>query len=175
MGLGLRTERKNLHPDDRLPGLDKLAFRMMDSTCACLPGLDKQLRDSSPFAALLQPDAAGPRLWRHPDWIFELKWDGSREKGNEFSSCRTLTESLVAELNSGCRLEMFEWYLQGDLGSIHRRWSHVKSTVEHAKRIFGLVVIAASAGMDPPNGALIGQKCNGRMASVETASLTFGG
>jgi hypothetical protein len=54
-----------------------------------------------------------PEPFSHPDWLFEIKWDGFRSlvrieqgkcrlisrKGNEFKSFRTLSESLLAELN----------------------------------------------------------------------------
>ena len=53
-----------------------------------------------------------PEPFSHPDWIFEVKWDGFRSlvrieqgkyrlisrKGNEFKSFRTLNESLLTEL-----------------------------------------------------------------------------
>jgi bifunctional non-homologous end joining protein LigD len=53
-----------------------------------------------------------PAPFSHPDWLFEIKWDGFRSlvcieqgkcrlmsrKGNEFKSFRTLNESLIAEL-----------------------------------------------------------------------------
>ena len=54
-----------------------------------------------------------PAPFSHPDWLFELKWDGFRSlvrieqgkcrlisrNGNEFESFRTLNESLRDELN----------------------------------------------------------------------------
>jgi bifunctional non-homologous end joining protein LigD len=53
-----------------------------------------------------------PAPFSHPDWLFEVKWDGFRSlvriehgkcrlisrRGNEFKSFRTLNESLLAEL-----------------------------------------------------------------------------
>jgi len=61
-----------------------------------------------------QPLALGraPAPFSHPDYLFEIKWDGFRSlvrieqgkcrlisrKGNEFKSLRTLNESVLAEL-----------------------------------------------------------------------------
>jgi len=61
-----------------------------------------------------QPLALGraPAPFSHPDWLFEIKWDGFRSlvrieqgkcrlisrKGNEFKSFRALSESVLAEL-----------------------------------------------------------------------------
>ena len=61
-----------------------------------------------------QPLALGraPGPFSHPDWLFEIKWDGFRSlirieqgkcrlisrKGNEFKSFRTLNESVLSEL-----------------------------------------------------------------------------
>lgn len=53
-----------------------------------------------------------PEAFSHPDWLFEVKWDGFRSlvrieqgkcrlvsrKGNDFKSFRKLNESLLAEL-----------------------------------------------------------------------------
>jgi bifunctional non-homologous end joining protein LigD len=53
-----------------------------------------------------------PEPFSHPDWLFELKWDGFRSlvrieqgkcrlisrKGNEFKSFRSLSESVLTEL-----------------------------------------------------------------------------
>src|ERR1051326_1767403 len=55
-----------------------------------------------------------PAPFSHPDWLFELKWDGFRSlvrieqgkcrlisrNGNEFKSFRTLNESLRDQLNA---------------------------------------------------------------------------
>lgn len=62
-----------------------------------------------------QPLALGraPDPFSHPDWLFEIKWDGFpsllrieqgkcrliSRKGNEFKSFRTLNESVLSELN----------------------------------------------------------------------------
>ena len=53
-----------------------------------------------------------PAPFNHPEWLFEVKWDGFRSlvrieqgkcrlisrKGNEFKSFRTLNESILAEI-----------------------------------------------------------------------------
>lgn len=63
---------------------------------------------------VFQPLALGraPKPFSHPDYLFELKWDGFRSlvrmelakcrlasrKGNDFKSFRTLNESILDEM-----------------------------------------------------------------------------
>ena len=67
------------------------------------------------IAPTFQPLTLGraPAPFSHPDWLFEVKWDGFRSlvrieqgkcrlisrNGNDFKSFRALNESLLAELN----------------------------------------------------------------------------
>lgn len=70
---------------------------------------------------MLQPISLGraPAAFSHPDWIFEIKWDGFRalaqiehgrcklisRNGNEFKSFRSLSESLGSELKHSMVLD----------------------------------------------------------------------
>ena len=61
------------------------------------------------------PLGRAPEPFSHPDWLFEIKWDGFRSlvrveqgkcklvsrKGNDFKSFRGLSESIREELKVG--------------------------------------------------------------------------
>jgi bifunctional non-homologous end joining protein LigD len=73
------------------------------------------------FLAMLQPITLGraPVPFSHPDWLFEIKWDGFRalahlehgrcklvsRNGNEFKSFRSLSESLATDVKHSLVLD----------------------------------------------------------------------
>src|ERR1700740_3367149 len=73
-----------------------------------------------------------PAPFSHPDYLFEIKWDGFRSlvrieqgkcrlisrKGNEFKSFRTLNESILAELKVRSAVLDGELVCLNDAGSL---------------------------------------------------------